>query len=253
MTELNDHLKLLFARASRLFDRQTAQPVRQDTPESVYADMAAKAAARGGNPRLVLTFPVELPGNTSADEIGQWLSVSGFTRVHAQREITTPAGAHTLLDVVADRFRIGGVEKSRVVEAIETAFKRGGKINVYFDEAEKKPLEQAGSEQLEPLEPDSDRPSDPANCNPLEAGPNLFSRYSSGLHCPESDQRYTLPTPSLFSFNSPMGACPACKGFGRVIGVDYGLVIPNGKLTLRSGAIKPMQTPAFRATPRGIN
>jgi excinuclease ABC subunit A len=47
----------------------------------------------------------------------------------------------------------------------------------------------------------------------------------------------------MFSFNSPVGACETCRGFGRVIGVDYGLVIPNDKLTLRAGAIKPMQTP----------
>ncbi len=71
-------------------------------------------------------------------------------------------------------------------------------------------------------------------------------RFSTGLHCPESDTRYTEPTPSLFSFNSAMGACTTCKGFGRVIGVDYGLVIPNDKLTLRSGAIKVMQTPAWK-------
>ena len=71
-------------------------------------------------------------------------------------------------------------------------------------------------------------------------------RFSTGLHCPDSDTRYTDPTPSLFSFNSAMGACTTCKGFGRVIGVDYGLVIPNDKLTLRAGAVKVMQTPAWK-------
>jgi hypothetical protein len=50
----------------------------------------------------------------------------------------------------------------------------------------------------------------------------------------------------MFSFNSAVGACETCRGFGRVIGVDYGLVIPNDKLTLRAGAIKPMQTPAWK-------
>jgi excinuclease ABC subunit A len=71
-------------------------------------------------------------------------------------------------------------------------------------------------------------------------------RFSTGLHCPDSDLRYTNPTPSLFSFNSAMGACETCRGFGRVIGVDYGLVIPNDKLTLRAGAIKTIQTPAWK-------
>ena len=215
MTELNDHLKLLYARAAQLFDRQTAQGVRHDSPESIYAELMARTAATDS--RVVMTFPVELPGNTSAEQLEQWLSASGFTRVHAQREVATTAGPHKLLDVVADRFRLQTTEKSRVIEAIEVALKRGGRLNVYV---------QSGADG-------SDAPEE-------------MWRFSTGLHCPDSDLRYTDPTPSLFSFNSAMGACQTCKGFGRVIGVDYALVIPNDKLTLRAGAIKPMQTPAWK-------
>ncbi|MEY2735039.1 MAG: excinuclease subunit, partial [Pseudomonadota bacterium] len=135
MTELNDHLKLLFARAAQLFDRQTAQPVRHDTPETIYAELLERTRGfeAGADPRLVVTFPVELPANTSAEEVEQWLSASGFTRVQAEREVATPApvdpsaapgrpkqasapsggsepreagsvGAVKVLDVVADRF-----------------------------------------------------------------------------------------------------------------------------------------------------
>ena len=213
MTELNDHLKLLYARSAQLFDKQTAQLVRHDTPESIYAELMARTD--GSDARVVMTFPVELPGNTSAEQLEQWLSASGFTRVHAERELATPAGPHKLLDVVADRFRIQTVEKARAVEAIEVAIKRGGgRLNVYV---------QRGENAVEEM-----------------------WRFSTGLHCPDSDTRYTDPTPSLFSFNSAMGACDKCKGFGRVIGVDYGLVIPNDKLTLRAGAVKVMQTPAWK-------
>jgi excinuclease ABC subunit A len=245
MTELNDHLKLLFARSGQLFDRQTAQPVRHDTPETIYAELLRRSAERD-EPRLVLTFPVELPANTSAEQLEQWLSASGFTRVQAEREEVRPVGPRTsavpgrpkqasapsggsepraagsvgvvkVLDVVADRFRIGQVEKARVVEAIEVALKRGaGRLNVY--------VMPAGTESSD----------------------SELWRFSSGLHCPDSDLRYTDPIPSAFSFNSAVGACEACRGFGRVIGVDYGLVIPNDKLTLRAGAIKPMQTPAWK-------
>jgi excinuclease ABC subunit A len=70
-------------------------------------------------------------------------------------------------------------------------------------------------------------------------------KFSTGLHCPDSDLRYSDPIPSMFSFNSAVGACEACRGFGRVIGVDYNLVIPNDKLTLRGGAVKVFQTPAW--------
>jgi len=277
MTELNDHLKLLYARSAQLFDKQTAQLVRHDSPESIYAELMARTAAleqtqlsarptqeewvpsgdgaateareatsvgvqfsagppqgelapSGGSEvreatsvgvRLVMTFPVELPGNTSAEEVTQWLSASGFTRVHAERQISTPAGPHKLLDVVADRFRIQTTEKVRAIEAIEMALKRGGgRLNVYVMGAGSASASSAAVEEM--------------------------WRFSTGLHCPDSDTRYTDPTPSLFSFNSAMGACETCRGFGRVIGVDYGLVIPNDKLTLRAGAIKVMQTPAWQ-------
>ncbi|HSW04705.1 MAG TPA: excinuclease ABC subunit A, partial [Aquabacterium sp.] len=209
MTELNDHLKLLFARAADLFDKQTAQRVRHDTPETIHADLVAQAAA-AGDPRVVITFPVELPETVSATEVEQWLSASGFTRVQAERVVNH----RKVLDVVADRVRLSNADKVRVVEAIELSLRRGsGRVNVYA-------LKDA-------------------------AEPDLW-RYSTGLHCPDSDLRYADPQPALFSFNSAFGACEACRGFGRVIGVDFGLVIPDHRKTLRAGAIKPMQTPAWK-------
>ncbi len=217
MTELNDHLKLLMARAGRLFDRQTAQPVQHDSPQTIYAELQRRCAAQPQDPRLIMTFPVELPANTTPAEVEQWLSASGFTRIHAEREVATPTGPRKLLDVVADRFKISNTEQARVVEAIELAIKRGGgRLNVYWS-----------------LD--------------VDATPELW-RFSTGLHCPDSDLRYTDPIPSMFSFNSAVGACETCRGFGRVIGVDYGLVIPNEKLTLRAGAIKTIQTPAWVET-----
>ena len=71
-------------------------------------------------------------------------------------------------------------------------------------------------------------------------------RYSSDLHCAEDDLHYSDPTPSLFSFNSPIGACEACRGFGRVIGIDFGLVIPDTAKSLKEGAIKPWQTESYK-------
>ena len=214
MTELNDHLKLLYARAAELFDKQTAQRVRHDSPETIYAELMQRTAA--ADPRLVITFPVELPAETSAGEIEQWLSASGYTRVHAEREVASPTGPRKVLSVVADRFRIQNVEKARAIEAIETALKRGGgRVSVHAAAA-------------------------------TEGEPETLWRFSTGLHCPESDLRYAEPQPALFSFNSAYGACDTCRGFGRVIGVDFGLVVPDHKKTLRSGAIKTIQTPAWK-------
>ena len=229
MTELNDHLKLLFSRAGNLFDKDTALPVQHDTPETIYAELVRRAAEASG-PRLVLTFPVELPASTTQEEVTQWLSASGFTRVQAEREVATVSGVRKVLDVVADRFRIDGVEKARVLEAIEVALKRGsGRLNVYV-------LNEA------PAPVDIAQPAPEIIAN---QAPTLW-RFSTGLHCPQSDVRYTDPIASMFSFNSAVGACEACRGFGRVVGVDYGLVIPNDKLTLRAGAVKPMRTPAWQ-------
>ncbi len=255
MTELNDHLKLLFSRAGNLFDKQTALPVQHDTPETIYAELVRRAAA-SADPRLVLTFPVELPADTTADEVTQWLSASGFTRIHAERAVEVAPGAEPdagkatakktkvkadatsrgtastrkVLDVVADRFRIAGAEKARVLEAIELALKRGsGRLNVYV-------LNEA-STGVDVVQVATETIANPE--------PTLW-RFSTGLHCPQSDIRYADPIASMFSFNSAVGACEACRGFGRVVGVDYGLVIPNDKLTLRAGAVKPMQTPAWQ-------
>ncbi|MGD9586344.1 MAG: excinuclease ABC subunit UvrA [Brachymonas sp.] len=223
MTELNDHLKLFFARFAHLFDRETALPVRADDADSIYADLQRRAAA-AGDPRLVVTFAVELPEQTSPEEVQQWLSASGFVRVQAER---TEAG-RKVLDVVADRFRMGATERARVVEAIEVALRHGGgRLTVYA-------LGVAGGEVSE------------------AGGEDQRWPYSDGLQCPESGVAYHAPIPSMFSFNSAVGACEACRGFGRVIGVDWGLVVPDERLTLRKGAIRPIQTPAWAEVQRDL-
>src|SRR5438309_10185981 len=205
MTELNDHLKLLFARAGQLFCRGCGEPVRRDTPDSVYERLAARAEA-GGDPRLIVTFPVTVPKNFKEEEVQALLKAQGYDRIHAR--------SGTLLEVIQDRVKMSSAEKARVIEGIEAAFKVGqGKVNVY------------------PLDTDG------------KAGAPW--RYSSDLHCPDCDIHYSEPLPSLFSFNSPLGACETCRGFGRVIGIDYGLIVPDETKTLREGAIRPWQSPSF--------
>src|SRR4051812_24463527 len=197
MTELNDHLKLLFARAAKLHCRGCGKPVVQDTPSTIYESLQAKP-----DQRLVVTFPVAVPSNFSEQEIQDLLQRQGYTRIHARSE--------GLLEVVQDRLRVAGVERARVTEALEAALRFGqGKVNVYSEN-------------------------------------NEVWRYSSELHCAECDIRYTAPLPALFSFNSPLGACETCRGFGRVIGVDFGLIVPNEALTLRGGCIRPWQTASFK-------
>ncbi|MDQ3027056.1 MAG: excinuclease ABC subunit UvrA [Pseudomonadota bacterium] len=212
MTEINDHLKLLFARAGRLVCRQCAQPVRRDNPESIYAEMLERAAA-AGDPRLAVTFPIDVPANFTEEEVTKLLQGQGYTRIHARN------GAR--LEVVQDRVKMGSAEKARVVEAIEAALRVGvGKVNVFV----------------------GDEPS--SQPSPKAEGA-LSWKFSTDLHCATCDIHYSDPTPARFSFNSPIGACDNCRGFGRVIGVDYGLVIPDESKTLGGGAVKIFQSKSY--------
>jgi excinuclease ABC subunit A len=210
MTELNDHLKLLFARAAQLYCHRCAQPVRRDSAESIRAALEAHARA-AGDPRLVLTFPITVPANFTDTEIKALLAAQGYTRIHAQRGAT--------LSVIQDRFRWSSVDPARAGDAIEAALKVGqGRLDVY-------------------VQPDGD-----AAAGDAAPGSTAPWRFSAGLHCAHCDINYREPNPSTFSFNSPLGACETCRGFGRNIGVDFGLVIPDTSLSLKDGAIKPWQT-----------
>jgi len=234
MTELNDHLKLLFARGAKLYCRGCGKLVRRDTPESVYHSLAERAA-QAGDPRLVVTFPIAVPANFTEDEVRGFLEQQGYTRVHAEETAVPRAAApakgakkakttktakaateeRRILHVIQDRFRFAGTERERIMEALDTALRMGaGHIAIYVMDT--------------------------------DGGNAHIWKYSDRLHCADCDIEYTDPLPSSFSFNSPLGACEACRGFGRVIGIDFGLVIPDEKKTLLEGAIKPWTTPSYK-------
>src|SRR5688500_18686257 len=97
MTELNDHLKLLFARGAKLCCRGCGKPVVRDTPASIFADLLKK-----GDARLVITFPVPIPKNFTEKEVEELLQRQGYTRLHSRSK--------TLLEVIQDRIRIAPEE-----------------------------------------------------------------------------------------------------------------------------------------------
>ncbi len=231
MTELNDHLKLLFARGARLFCRGCGQAVCRDSSASILTAIE-KRSAQAGNPRLVVTFPVQVPANFTEDEVRGFLDQQGYTRTHGDEAssagsssvVSKPAGSKKTvasspslrtLRVVQDRFRFAGADTARVMEALDTALKMGnGLIAIHAVDDEGKDLQ--------------------------------VWKFSDKLHCADCDISYSNPLPSTFSFNSPLGACESCRGFGRVIGIDFGLVIPDENKTLEGGAIKPWQTPSYK-------
>ncbi len=203
MTELNDHLKLLYARAAGLFCGGCGRQVERDSPDSSFDalmhDLAEETA-------VIITFPASIPDNFTEQEILGFLKQQGYTRIHRSDGRT--------LEVIQDRLRLRAENRARAVEALEAAFRFGnGRASVY-------PLDEERN-ALQPL------------------------RYSADLHCPDCDIHYREPMPNLFSFNSPLGACATCKGFGRVMGIDWGLVIPDPSLSLRDGAVKPLQSDSY--------
>jgi len=204
MTELNDHLKLLYARGARLVCSACGEVVRRDTPESIEAALAARLP---GKTRLLVVFRVPIPANFTVDEVKAALERQGYVRFHRE--------ADDALEVIQDRLTLAAGSRSRRIEALEAALHHGrGRVTVV-------PLAADGAEG-EPL------------------------RFSEDLHCAKCDLHYRDPVPNLFSFNSPLGACDQCRGFGRTIGIDYGLVIPDESLSLEGGAVKPFQTASYR-------
>jgi excinuclease ABC subunit A len=227
MTEINDHLKLLFARTARLYCRRCAQPVRRDTPAGIVEELCRRGAALD-RARIVITFPVRVPANFPPEEILAHLQAQGYTRIHAQLDEPAaaadgaPALATRILHVVRDRLRIDSGDPQRLRESVEEALRLGnGRVDAWLDAGE-------------------------AGAGATDAAPSPWARFSADLHCAHCDIAYADTNPSTFSFNSPLGACETCRGFGRVIGIDHDLVIPDARKTLREGAIKPWQTASFR-------
>ncbi|NDB24479.1 MAG: excinuclease ABC subunit A, partial [Gammaproteobacteria bacterium] len=207
MTELNDHLKLLFARGAHLHCRRCGDLVRRDSPESIQGDLLRRAAA-AGDPRVLICFEVKVPKNFKDTEVLGLLEKQGYTRIRSRSK--------QAIEVVQDRLRLGTADPARIAESLEAALRVGrGHLHVHA---------LGSATEDEPLD---------------------TWRYSSELHCARCDIGYREATPSSFSFNSPVGACEACRGFGRIIGVDYGLVIPDHSKTLEDGAIRPWQTAAY--------
>jgi excinuclease ABC subunit A len=204
MTELNDHLKLLFARTARLFCRGCGREVRRDTPQAIWEHLVGLPDAAGCN--VSIAFGVPVPSSLDVEAVKGLLARQGYVRILGEDS--------TAIEVIQDRLRLIPDHRGRAIEALETALVRGhGRVRVYPLDAERQP------------------------------GPPW--RFSSDLHCADCDIAYSDPTPSRFSFNSPVGACPTCRGFGRTIGIDWSLVVPDSSKSLLEGAIKPIQSDSY--------
>lgn len=214
MTELHDHLKLLFAKIGVLYCRQCGQPVERDSAESVFRKISASWPEGA---RFLVTFAVSAPASLPWVEVRDGLMHSGFHRlVHDNavldiQELTErPTEGQDHFTVLVDRLALNPRSKKRIHDSLEQAFHYGkGRLTLIL--------------------PDAD---------------HAEHAFSNQLECAACRITYREPVPNMFSFNSPLGACEACRGFGRTIDIDMELVVPDPTLSIKNGAIKPWRIKA---------
>jgi excinuclease ABC subunit A len=232
-TETSDYLRLLFAKIGRVVCRRCRQEIRRDSPDSAAAEIFQFSDAK----RYLVTFAIDTSAGADLAEIAAGLREEGFVRLIVGQQIinltdspqalpqsATPHAAR--LYVVVDRLTAGAAANERVRDSLETAFNKGDGRCYLFVEADSNA---ATGEELVVIENRS------------------WKRlaWSNRFRCERCDLEYPTPEPRLYSFNSPLGACPECEGFGSVIDIDLDLVVPDPHKSIREGAIAPWNTPAY--------
>ena len=207
ITEINDYLKQFFPRVCRAFCPSCEREIRTETTSSVLEEILREYAARP----ILVTFGVSTPIGTAPNDFFAFLRQQGYLRVWLNNRVIRtdePPEMHRLpviVPVIQDRLTVSTENYLRLHEAIEAAFRFGsGKIQIVHD--------------------------------------GFSHPFSTGWHCPHCDIAIRAPTPGLFSFNNPLGACPDCRGFGRTIGIDWNRVMPDRSLSIASGVVKPFQS-----------
>jgi len=213
-TEIYDYMRLMFARIGKTISPVSGKTVRKDTPKTVIDDITRDWE---DGTRFYITFPLPLHGRKKLKEELQVLVERGFTRILAPDESiidlneddapvkSIKSESHRVL---VDRLVLSkddDASRTRFADSLETAFREGmGRCFV----KQRNGAEKDFSERFE----------------------------MDGME-------FTEPTPQMFSFNNPFGACTHCEGFGRVAGIDEDKVIPDPDLTIRSGTIAPYNGP----------
>ncbi|MGE0201756.1 MAG: excinuclease ABC subunit UvrA [Candidatus Melainabacteria bacterium] len=216
-TEIYDYLRILFAHLGQVRCLACGGTVKKRDAQTI---VQAILKQHGDGDKLLLIAPV------SALHVSpETLVRQGFIRQWQAGEVTDIQPDDTLSDagtlaVVADRLIVRHTEafEARLLEAVGQAMD----LSTRFGAGDTN-----GDIQVVP--PDQ---------------PEALTTYTTRFACMECGASYAEPTPDLFSFNSPLGACPTCEGYGRIIGLDLGKVIPNSDLSLKEGAIHPFTMPS---------
>src|SRR5437764_3193786 len=220
MTEINDYLKLLMPRIARAFCPNCGREIRPETAQSIADHIFQELPDQN----ILITFWVAVPPKTEPRAFFDFIQQQGYLRVWIDNEIVRVDSDKKIkrlgarVQVIQDRLAISDTNRARLVEAIETALRFGkDKINVI------------------PLAPGGSQLSTTHSQLP----------FSTGWHCAHCDLDIRPPTPGLFSFNNPLGACPECRGFGRTIAIDLNKAIPNRGLSIKQGVVRVFRGAEF--------
>ncbi|MCE9556563.1 MAG: excinuclease ABC subunit UvrA [Planctomycetes bacterium] len=271
-TEIADYLRLMYARIGQVQCPGCGRRVERDSPQSV----AARLADLPADARYLIAFDASGDGRKPLAERIAELREDGFVRLivghrmvnlaeesaDSGDELTalTAAEAETTdpIYVIVDRLT-GGTTPQRVRDSLDLAFAKGEGCCCVFI-AEVGPVCRTGpfvgGQDHEPGNSAEHRPSPTGPARqagptggipwPLDDLPWRRIGFSASMRCDDCSIDFPDPEPRLFSFNSPLGACPECEGFGNVIDMDMELIVPDRSKSLREGAVAPWNTPAYR-------
>ena len=229
-TETADYLRLLFAKIGRVYCRQCGREVHRDSPQSIVEELSALPEGR----RFMVTFPlVDESGDDLNAQVAS-LREQGFVRllaagqmVHLAEGGLRSADAETV-EVVVDRLSAGG-DTTRVQDSVETALAHGqGRCAVLVAEADEGDYGLRGRTET------------------IDGRSWQRLAFSTQFACDDCSLEYPDPEPRLYSFNSPLGACPECEGFGNIIDIDMELIVPDPGKSIAEGAIAPWNSPAYQ-------
>jgi excinuclease ABC subunit A len=224
-TEVYDYLRLLFGRVGRTHCRNCGRLVTRDSVVTVENALKSQIPGSGGELKIFITFPLLSHTGESLGQTIMNLKREGFFRLFSKgetidlNETSLPSSARAAeYEVLVDRlvYRVGRRE-ARLADSIETAFASGNGL---------------------------------ASIHLADNGTILH--FNQNFACPECRIAYEEPDPRLFSFNNPFGACPECQGFGRAVGIDMDLVVPDKRKSLKDGALQPWTTPKFKQWHRNL-
>ena len=247
MTEICDYMKLLWPHIARLHCRQCGRPVQKDSPQAIWQSLSSSSFSKTSSrvKEVLITFDLPLSEKLSLEESLALVAKQGYQRVlldgqivrldELQSQTSRLAPRASCLTVIQDRLKPSAANRARFTEACEQAYHFGkGKLAI---------------REIVLLENKSRTRTKDENEDEKGTGPTIqqsndsaVRRFSNRFHCAQCDIDYREPSPALFSFNHPVGACPACKGFGRIISIDYDLALPDRSKTLAEGAVRPWQS-----------